>query len=139
MLDPDTPWRVMESTLRAVDQTHRSLKKLFLHGVGLTFFAIGFVVVVAAIALRIVREDQITTAAFFGILVIGVLLMAMAFAFFVFDLRGREKTLESLNSQSEQVTEALVQREAAIRAEKEKTKKEGLPAGVDADRKYDDE
>lgn len=118
---------VATATADAVAKVHGKFQLMFQRGYGITLFSAGFVAVVAAIVLRINRPDEVSTGVFFGILGLGTLLLLMAFAFFYIDVKSREKTLETLNHEGEQLigtlTKLMLAEQQRIEAEKRKLEK----------------
>jgi hypothetical protein len=121
---------VTSATLKALTGAQEGFRKMFLQGFGLTFFTVGFVTGASAVLLRIEFTHTVTIAVFFGLLGGALLLIALSFVFFLFDLRASEATLRSANAQSEAVTRALIGRGEALDARIAKLEEAQGRAGV---------
>jgi hypothetical protein len=131
MLDPAQIAAIAtKASLGAVSEAHAAFREMFLRGFGVTFFALGFVTGAAAVGLRIAFEDQMSTAVFFGVLAGSLLLIAMSFVFFLFDLRSSERTIKAATAQSEAVTNALIEQQRQLMARIAQLEEAKSTAGV---------
>ena len=76
-------------------------------GPGLTFFTVGFVFLITAMVLRISDSGDFTVDAFLGLLAVGVSCLAMAWVYFLVNLRAQGQLGQAAINQNDKVIAAL--------------------------------
>lgn len=113
-----------DQTLSLMEQTTERFTGMLNRGYGPAFLAFGFVTVFATIGLRLFRTGEITTTVFISLLVLGLVLVAMSFAFLYMDARASQEVLRTVAEHNERVTVALLEHQKTLQYQQESVRQD---------------